>query len=78
VVILFVTILLMAIGGYSICHYSINGYLSQPHFEGNVRLPLTLSKMGVWNPPRLLKTQKKIAGVKTPRIEVFFTLLESS
>jgi hypothetical protein len=52
--------------------------LSQPHFEGSVRSPLTLPKMGVWSPPGLPKTQKTIAGVKTPRIKVFFIPLERS
>jgi hypothetical protein len=33
-----------------------NGVMSQPHFEGSVRSSLTLSKMGVWNPPGLPKT----------------------
>jgi hypothetical protein len=41
--------------------------LSQPHLEGNVRSPLTLPK-----------TQNVIVGVKTPRIEVFFIVLERS
>jgi hypothetical protein len=53
-------------------------YMSQPHFEGSVRSPLTLSKMGVWSPLGLLKTQKTIAGVKTPCIEVFFIPSERS
>jgi hypothetical protein len=53
-------------------------YLSQPHFEGSVRLPFTFSKMGLGSPPRLLKTQSSIAGVKTPRIEVFIIPLEKS
>ncbi len=39
-------------------------YLSQPHFEGSVRSPLTLPKMGVWSPPGLPKIQKTIAGAK--------------
>jgi len=52
--------------------------LSQPHFEGNVRSPLTLPKMGLGSPPGLLKTQSVIAGVKTLRIEVFFIPLERS
>jgi hypothetical protein len=52
--------------------------MSQPHFEGSVKSPLTLPKMGVWSPPRLLKTQKTIAGVKKPRIEVFFIPLQRS
>ncbi len=50
----------------------------QPHFEGSVRSPLTLSKMGIWSPPGLSKTQKTIARVKTPCIEVFFISLKSS
>jgi hypothetical protein len=35
-----------------------------------------LLKMGLGSPPGLLKTQNAIAGVKTPRIEVFITPLE--
>jgi hypothetical protein len=56
----------------------INHELSQPHFEGSVRSPLTLPKMGVWSPSGLPKIQKTIARVKTPHIEVFFTPLERS
>jgi hypothetical protein len=52
--------------------------MSQPHFEGSVRSPLTLPKMGVWSPPGLPKTQKTIVGVKTPRIVVFFIPVERS
>jgi hypothetical protein len=52
--------------------------LSQPHFEASVRMKLTLPKMGTWSPSGLPKTQSLIAGVKTPRIEVFFILLERS
>jgi hypothetical protein len=52
--------------------------LSQPHFEGNVRSPLTLPKMGLESPLGLPKTQRSIVGVKTPRLEVFFTPLERS
>ncbi len=52
--------------------------LSQPHFEGSVRSPFTLPKMGLENPPGLPKTQSSIAGVKTPCLEVFFTPLERS
>jgi len=44
----------------------------QPHFEGSVRSPLTLPKIGLGSPPGLPKTQNTIAWVKTPRIEVFF------
>ncbi len=46
--------------------------MSQPHFEGSVKLPLTLPKMGLGSPLGLLKTQSAISGVKTPRIEVFY------
>jgi len=52
--------------------------VSQPHCEGSVRLPLTLSKMGLGSPSRLPKIQSVIVGVKTPRIETFFISLERS
>jgi len=52
--------------------------LSQSHFEGNARSPLTSSKMGLESPPGLSKTQSTISGVKTPCIEVFFIPLERS
>jgi hypothetical protein len=52
------------------------GGVSQPHFEGSVRLALTLPKMGLGNPLGLPKTQNSIVGVKTPHLEVFFILLE--
>jgi hypothetical protein len=54
------------------------GWLSQPHFEGNVRSPLKLQKMGLESPPGLSKTQSSIKGVKTPRLEVFFIPLVRS
>jgi len=55
------------------------GYLvSQPHFEASVKMTLALPKVGTWSPPGLLKLQSSIVGVKTPRLEVFFTLLERS
>ncbi len=56
------------------CHVPQATYpkLSQPHFEGSVRSPLTLPKMGLGSPLGLPKTQNAIAGVKTPCIEVFF------
>jgi hypothetical protein len=54
------------------------GCLSQPHFEGSVRSPLTLPKWGLGSPPGLLKIQNSILGVKTPRLEVFFIPLERS
>jgi hypothetical protein len=52
--------------------------VSQPHFEGSVRSPLTLPKMGLRSPSGLPKVQNTIAGDKTPCIEVFFILLEIS
>jgi len=52
--------------------------LSQPHFEGNVKSSLTFPKMGLGNPPGLLKVQSTISGVKKPCIEVFFISLERS
>jgi hypothetical protein len=52
--------------------------VSQPHFEGNVRLPLTLLKMGLGSPLGPPKTQSVIARVKTPCIEVFLIPLERS
>jgi len=53
------------------------GLLSQPHFEGNVRMKLTLPKLGLGSPSKLSKLQSSIAGVKTPRIGVLFISLES-
>jgi hypothetical protein len=50
--------------------------LSQPHFEGVVRSPLTLLKMGLGSPSGLSKTQSAIIGVKTPRIGTFLVPLE--
>jgi len=35
-------------------------------------MKLTLPKVGTWSLPGLPKTQSLIAGVKTPRIGVFF------
>ncbi len=46
--------------------------MSQPHFEGSVRSPFTFPKMGLESLLGLPKTQSSIAGVKTPRLEVFF------
>jgi hypothetical protein len=50
--------------------------MSQPHFEGSVRSPLTLSKMGLESPLGLPKIQSSIAGVNTPRLGVFFIPLK--
>jgi hypothetical protein len=49
----------------------------QPYFEGNVRMKLTLPKLGLGSFLGLLKLQRSMAGVKTPHIEVFFISLES-
>jgi hypothetical protein len=54
------------------------GWVSQPHFEGNVRSPLTLPKMGLESPLGLPNIQSSIAGVKKPRLEVFFIPLKRS
>jgi hypothetical protein len=43
----------------------------------SVRMRLTLPKWGLGSPPGLPKLQSSIAGVKTPRLEVFFISLES-
>jgi hypothetical protein len=50
--------------------------MSQPHFEASVRMRLAFPKMGTWSPPGFSKTQSLIAGVKTPRLEVFFMSFE--
>jgi hypothetical protein len=41
-------------------------------------MTLTLPKLGLGSPPRLLKLQSLIAGVKKPCLEAFFMSLESS
>jgi hypothetical protein len=43
---------------------------------GSVRMTLTLPKMGLGSPLGLLKTQNSIAGVKTPRLKMFFITME--
>jgi hypothetical protein len=40
-------------------------------------MTLTLLKWELESPPGLSKLQSSVAGVKTPRIEVFFISLES-
>ncbi len=52
--------------------------MSQPHFEGVVRSPLTLPKMGLGSLMGLPKIQSAIAGVKTFCIEAFFIPLKRS
>ncbi len=51
--------------------------MSQPHFWKSVRMTLTLPKWGLGSLPGLSKFQSSIAGVKTPRLEVFFISLEN-
>jgi hypothetical protein len=50
----------------------------QPHVEGSVRSPVTLSKMGLGSPLGVLKTESTIVGVQTLRIKALFILLERS
>jgi len=52
-------------------------YMSQPYYEGSVRMKLTFSKLGLGSLQGLSKLQSSITRVKTPRIEVFFISLES-
>jgi hypothetical protein len=58
--------------------FSVNLVTIEVNLQKTIDVALTLPKMGVWSPPRLPKTQKTIARVKTPRIEVFFIPLERS
>jgi hypothetical protein len=63
---------------YWVAQKNLGMSLSQPHFEGSVRSPLTLPKWGLGSPLGLPKIQNSIAGVKTLCLEVFFIPLESS
>jgi len=58
--------------------HSINSctLLSQPHFGLSVRMRLTLPKVGIGSPPGLPQLHSSTAEGKTPRLEVFFILLE--
>ncbi len=51
--------------------------MSQPYLRGNVKMKLTLPKLGLGSPPWLLKLQSSIVGVKTPCIGVLFISLEN-
>jgi len=53
-------------------------WLLQPHFVASVRRKFTLPKVGIGSPPGLPQLQSSIIEGKTPRLEVFFTLLERS
>ncbi len=44
----------------------------------SVRMRLTLPKVGTWSPPGLPQLQNSTTDGKTPRLEVFFKLLERS
>ncbi len=57
---------------------SLRGIMSQPHFEGSVRSPLTLPKMGLESPLGLPKIQSSIVGAKTSYLEVLFIPLKRS
>jgi hypothetical protein len=52
--------------------------MSQPHFGQSVRMRLTLPKVGTWSPLGLPQLQNSTTEGKTPRLEVFFILLEKS
>jgi hypothetical protein len=64
-----------AIHGRTITSFDV--YLSQPYFEGSVRMKLTLLELGLGSPLGLLKLHSLIAGAKTPCIGAFFISLES-
>jgi hypothetical protein len=57
-------------------HKHANGHLSQPHFWKSVRMKFTLPKWGLGSPPGFLKFQSSIAGLKTPRLVVFFYIIK--
>jgi len=67
---LFIIILLVAIGGYS-----IGGVATLP-WE-SVGMKFTFPKLGLGSPPGLPKFQSSIARVKTPCIGVLFISLKS-
>jgi hypothetical protein len=49
--------------------------LSQPHFEGSVRSPLTLPKMGVWSPPGTPEnSEDDCRGQNTWHLGVLYTV----
>jgi hypothetical protein len=56
----------------------IDDHCCNPTLGLNVRMKLTLPKVGMWSPPGLPKIQSSIAGAKTPRIGVFFVSIERS
>ncbi len=62
---------------YKIDNFSFIIYVATPLWP-SVRMKLTLPKLGTWSLLGLSKTQSLIAGVKTPRIEVFLISLERS
>jgi hypothetical protein len=52
--------------------------MSQPHIEESVKVKPTLPKVGTWSPLGFPRFQSSIVEGKTPRLEVFFILLERS
>jgi hypothetical protein len=50
--------------------------VSQPYFEGSVRMKFTFLKLGLGSLPRVPKLQSSIARVKKTHIRVFFISLE--
>jgi len=75
IVLLLLSILIgITLGGQSLSA----GLMSQLHFEGSVRSPFTLPKMGFESSLGFSKIQNAIAGVKTPCNEVFIIPLENS
>ncbi len=57
--------------GTNACTIQAYSLMLQPHFEGSVRSPLTLPKMGLGSPPGLPKIQNKIAGSKHLALRCF-------
>jgi len=55
-----------------------NTMCRNPTLGLSVKMQFTLPKMGKWSPPGLPKTQKKIWGVKSPRLDAFFISMERS
>jgi hypothetical protein len=52
-------------------------YMSQPYFEGSVRMKLTLPKLGLGSPLGLPKLRSSIARVKTLALGCFVISLEN-
>jgi hypothetical protein len=63
---------------WSSCQFDspLRPYMSQPHFEGSVKMRLTFPKVGTWSLRRLPQLQSSTLEDKTPCLEVFFIPLE--